>query len=142
MSEIRVDSSSNSDFAESSNIPSVNSVPPSALSQSQSSHLPLVGAFKVFTGNLWLSTFAEYVATLFFVFVVSGASLRWEGTPSTVQISLAAGFAMATAVQAFRWVSRPLVHANPCVSVAAFLSGDKALVPVIIYIFAQCFGGK
>lgn len=49
---------------------------------------------------------------------------------------------MATAVQAFRWVSRPLVHANPCVSVAAFLSGDKALVPVIIYILAQCFGGK
>jgi glycerol uptake facilitator-like aquaporin len=102
----------------------------------------LVGARKVFTGHLWLSAFAEYMATLIFVFTVCGASLRHEGTPSTLKISYASGFAMASVTQAFRWVSRPLVHTNPCVSVALFLSGDKALVPVIIYIVAQCFGGK
>ncbi|KAK3722067.1 hypothetical protein QZH41_019825, partial [Actinostola sp. cb2023] len=63
------------------------------------------GIREVFTGDLWVSAFAEYAATMFFVFVVSGASLRWEGTPSSVKISLAAGLAMASVTQAFRWIT-------------------------------------
>ncbi|KXJ09585.1 lens fiber major intrinsic protein [Exaiptasia diaphana] len=99
-----------------------------------------VGAREVFTGHLWVSAFAEYAATLFFVFAVSGSSLRWEGTPSSLKISLAAGLASSLVTQAFRWVCKPLVHANPSVSFAAFLSGDTGLVAMAIYIVVQCFG--
>ncbi|EDO30549.1 predicted protein, partial [Nematostella vectensis] len=94
----------------------------------------------VFTGSLWICVFAEYLGTLLFMFSVSAASLRWEGTPSTLEIALAAGFSMATVTQVFRWVSRPLVHANPAVTVASFLAGDTSLVASFLYVIVQCFG--
>ena len=84
---------------------------------------------------------AEYLATFFFMFAVSGSSLRWEGAPTIFQQALAAGLTTASMVQAFRSVSLPLVHANPAVSLATFITRDAGLIRMVCSIVAQMFGG-
>ncbi|XP_067047381.1 lens fiber major intrinsic protein-like [Acropora muricata] len=99
-----------------------------------------VGLNEAFHTDFWLAILAEYLATLFLLFAVSGSSLRWEGAPTIFQQALAAGLSTASAIQAFRSVSLPLVHGNPAVSIAAFITGDASLVRVTCSIFAQMFG--
>lgn len=101
-----------------------------------------VGLNEAFHTDFWLAILAEYLATLFLLFAVSGSSLRWEGAPTIFQQALAAGLSTASAIQAFRSVSLPLVHGNPAVSLAAFITGDASLVRVTCSIFAQMFGGR
>lgn len=101
-----------------------------------------VGLNEAFHIDFWLAILAEYLATLFLLFAVSGSSLRWEGAPTIFQQALAAGLSTASAIQAFRSISLPLVHGNPAVSLAAFITGDASLVRVTCSIFAQMFGGR
>ena len=101
-----------------------------------------VGLNEAFHTDFWLAILAEYLATLFLLFAVSGSSLRWEGAPTIFQQALAAGLSTASAIQAFRSVSLPLVHGNPAVSLAAFITGDASLVRVTCSIVAQMFGGR
>ena len=101
-----------------------------------------VGLNEAFHTDFWLAILAEYLATLFLLFAVSGSSLRWEGAPTIFQQALAAGLSTASAIQAFRSVSLPLVHGNPAVSLAAFITGDASLVRVTCSIFEQMFGGR
>lgn len=100
-----------------------------------------VGLSEAFYVDFWLAILAEYLATLFFLFAVSGSSLRWEGAPTIFQQALAAGLCTASSIQAFRSVSLPLVHANPAVSVAAFITGDAGLLRMVCSVVAQMFGG-
>ncbi|KAM7427701.1 hypothetical protein ABFA07_021195, partial [Porites harrisoni] len=90
--------------------------------------------------DFWLAILAEYLATLFLMFAVSGSALRWEGAPTIFQQALAAGLCTASSIQAFRSVSLPLVHANPAVSLAAFITSDAGLIRMICSIVAQMFG--
>ena len=76
------------------------------------------------------------------MFAVSGSSLRWEGAPTIFQQALAAGFVTASMIQALRSVSLPLVHANPVVSLAAFMKGDAGFIQMICSVLAQFFGGN
>ncbi len=101
----------------------------------------LVGLSEAFYVDFWLAVLAEYLATFFFMFAVSGSSLRWEGAPTIFQQALAAGLTTASMIQAFRSVSLPLVHANPAVSLAAFITGDAGLIRMVCSILAQMFGG-
>ena len=102
----------------------------------------LVGLSDAFYVDFWLALLAEYLATFFFMFAVSGSSLRWEGAPTIFQQALAAGLSTASLIQAFRSVSLPLVHANPAVSLATFITGDAALIRMVCSILAQMFGGR
>lgn len=102
--------------------------------------LPRVGLYEAFYVDFWLAILAEYLATLFFMFAVSGSSLRWEGAPTIFQQALAAGLSTASSIQAFTAVSLPLVHGNPAVSVAVFITGDAGLVRIICSVVAQMFG--
>lgn len=101
-----------------------------------------VGLSEAFYVDFWLAILAEYLATLFFMFAVSGSSLRWEGAPTIFQQALAAGLCTASSIQAFRSVSLPLVHANPVVSLAAFITGDAGLIRMVCSVLAQMFGGE
>ena len=103
---------------------------------------PLVGLSEAFYVDFWLAILAEYLATLFLMFAVSGSALRWEGAPTIFQQALAAGLCTASSIQAFRSVSLPLVHANPAVSLAAFITSDAGLIRMICSIVAQMFGGR
>ena len=117
----------------------------SQLNSSLSSHFCLcfiVGLSDAFFVDFWLAVLAEYLATFFFMFAVSGSALRWEGSPTIFQQALAAGLSTASMIQAFRSVSLPLVHANPAVSLAAFITGDAGLIRMICSVFAQMFGGR
>lgn len=102
----------------------------------------IVGLSDAFYVDFWLAILAEYLATLFFLFAVSGSALRWEGAPTIFQQALAAGLCTASSIQAFRSVSLPLVHANPAVSLATFITGDAGLVRMVCSILAQMFGGR
>ena len=102
----------------------------------------LVGLSEAFYVDFWLAILAEYLATLFLMFAVSGSALRWEGAPTIFQQALAAGLCTASSIQAFRSVSLPLVHANPAVSLAAFITSDAGLIRMICSIVAQMFGGR
>lgn len=101
---------------------------------------PRVGLSDAFYVDFWLALLVEYLATFFFMFAVSGSSLRWEGAPTIFQQALAAGLSTASLIQAFRSVSLPLVHANPAVSLATFITGDAALIRMVCSILAQMFG--
>ena len=76
------------------------------------------------------------------MFAVSGSALRWEGSPTIFQQALAAGLCTASSIQAFRSVSLPLVHANPAVSLAAFITRDAGLIRMVCSFLAQMFGGR
>ena len=102
----------------------------------------VVGLSDAFYVDFWLAVLAEYLATFFFMFAVSSSSLRWEGAPTIFQQALAAGLVTASMVQAFRSVSLPLVHANPVVSLATFITGDAGLIQMLCSVVAQMFGGK
>lgn len=102
----------------------------------------IVGLSDAFFVDFWLAVLAEYLATFFFMFAVSGSALRWEGSPTIFQQALAAGLSTASMIQAFRSVSLPLVHANPVVSLATFITGDAGLIRVICSVLAQMFGGR
>ena len=101
-----------------------------------------VGLSEAFYVDFWLAVLAEYLATFFFMFAVSGSSLRWEGAPTIFQQALAAGLSTASMIQAFRSVSLPLVHGNPAVSLATFITGDAGLIRMVCSVLAQMFGGK
>ena len=101
-----------------------------------------VGLSDAYYVDFWLAVLAEYLATFFFMFAVSGSSLRWEGAPTIFQQALAAGFVTASMIHAFRSVSLPLVHANPVVSLAAFITGDAGFIQMICSVVAQIFGGN
>ena len=101
-----------------------------------------MGLSDAFYVDFWLALLAEYLGTLFFMFAVSGSSLRWEGAPTIFQQALAAGLSTASMIQAFRSVSLPLVHANPAVSLASFITGDAALIRMVCSVLAQMFGGR
>lgn len=101
---------------------------------------PRVGLSDAYYVDFWLAVLAEYLATFFFMFAVSGSALRWEGAPTIFQQALAAGLVTASMIQAFRSVSLPLVHANPVVSLAAFITGDAGLLRMACSLIAQFFG--
>ncbi|XP_022788857.1 lens fiber major intrinsic protein-like [Stylophora pistillata] len=105
-----------------------------------SRNFPRVGLSDTYYVDFWLAVLAEYLASFFFMFAVSGSALRWEGAPTIFQQALAAGLVTASMIQAFRSVSLPLVHANPVVSLAAFITGDAGLIRMACSLIAQFFG--
>lgn len=85
------------------------------------------------------AVFAEFLATLIFLFLGLGSALRWQGAlPSVLQISMAFGFAIGTLVQIFGHISG--AHINPAVTVALLLGSQISILRALFYIVAQLVG--
>ncbi|XP_019366970.1 PREDICTED: aquaporin-2 [Gavialis gangeticus] len=86
------------------------------------------------------AVFAEFVATLLFIFFGLGSALSWPlSLPTILQISLAFGLAIATLVQALGHVSG--AHINPAVTVACLVGSHISFLRAVFYVVAQILGG-
>ncbi|XP_075055232.1 aquaporin-5-like [Mixophyes fleayi] len=86
------------------------------------------------------AVFAEFLATLIFVFFGLGSALRWPAAlPTVLQISLAFGLAIGTVVQTIGHISG--AHVNPAVTFAFFVGSHISIWRCAFYIIAQLLGG-
>ncbi|NP_001089398.1 uncharacterized protein LOC734448 [Xenopus laevis] len=89
--------------------------------------------------SFWRAIFAEFFATMFYVFFGLGASLKWAAGPANVlNIALAFGFALATLVQSVGHISG--AHINPAVTFAFLIGSQISFFRAIFYIAAQLLG--
>ncbi|KAG9491534.1 lens fiber major intrinsic protein [Eleutherodactylus coqui] len=89
--------------------------------------------------SFWRAVFAEFFATMFYVFFGLGASLKWAAGPANVLlIALAFGLILATMVQSVGHVSG--AHINPAVTFAFLIGSQMSLFRAIFYIAAQLLG--
>jgi len=94
----------------------------------------------------WRAVFAEFLATLLFVFVGAGSVVTITGVlgsdsldaESLVGIALAHGLAIAVLVAATARISGG--HINPAVTFAAVITGRMKAGPGVLYIAAQLVG--
>ncbi len=93
----------------------------------------------------WRAAFAEFIATLLFIFlgagtvVVTGGVLGDELTSARlVAIALAHGLAIALLVSATANISGG--HINPAVTFGAFITGKISLIKGAMYVVAQIAG--
>ncbi|RXM93018.1 Lens fiber major intrinsic protein [Acipenser ruthenus] len=87
----------------------------------------------------WRAVFAEFFATMFFVFFGLGAALRWSAGPLNVlHIAFCFGLAAATLVQSVGHISGG--HLNPAVTFAYLIGSQVSLFRAFFYIAAQLLG--
>ncbi|XP_061062333.1 aquaporin-2 isoform X2 [Eubalaena glacialis] len=85
------------------------------------------------------AVFAEFLATLLFVFFGLGSALNWpQALPSVLQIAMAFGLAIGTLVQALGHVSG--AHINPAVTVACLVGCHVSFLRAAFYVAAQLLG--
>lgn len=85
------------------------------------------------------AVFAEFLATLLFVFFGLGSALNWpQALPSGLQIAMAFGLAIGTLVQALGHVSG--AHINPAVTVACLVGCHVSFLRAAFYVAAQLLG--
>ncbi|XDB50173.1 PREDICTED: aquaporin-5 isoform X3 [Capra hircus] len=85
------------------------------------------------------AVFAEFLATLIFVFFGLGSALKWPSAmPSVLQISLAFGLAIGTMAQALGPVSGG--HMNPAITLALLVGNQISLLRAVFYLVAQLVG--
>ena len=85
------------------------------------------------------AVFAEFLATLLFVFFGLGSALNWpQALPSVLQIAMAFGLAIGTLVQALGHISG--AHINPAVTVACLVGCHVSFLRAAFYVAAQLLG--
>lgn len=85
------------------------------------------------------AVFAEFLATLIFVFFGLGSALKWPSAlPSILQISMAFGLAIGTMAQALGPVSGG--HINPAITLALLIGNQISLLRAVFYVAAQLVG--
>ncbi|XP_016056522.1 PREDICTED: aquaporin-2-like [Miniopterus natalensis] len=85
------------------------------------------------------AVFAEFLATLIFVFFGLGSALNWpRALPSVLEIAMAFGLAIGTLVQALGHVSG--AHINPAVTVACLVGCHVSFLRAAFYVAAQLLG--
>ncbi|MBN3291928.1 MIP protein, partial [Polypterus senegalus] len=89
--------------------------------------------------SFWRAVFAEFFATMFFVFFGLGAALRWGTEPMNVlHIAFCFGLAAATLIQCVGHISGG--HLNPAVTFAYLIGSQMSLFRAVFYIAAQLLG--
>ncbi|XP_041036095.1 lens fiber major intrinsic protein-like [Cetorhinus maximus] len=89
--------------------------------------------------SFWRAVFAEFFATMLFVFFGLGFTMRWSPGPMNVLlVSLGFGFVLAALVQAVGHVSG--AHLNPAVTFAYLLGAQLSIFRCVMYIVAQLLG--
>lgn len=85
------------------------------------------------------AVFAEFLATLIFVFFGLGSALKWPSAlPTILQISIAFGLAIGTLAQALGPVSGG--HINPAITLALLIGNQISLLRAVFYVAAQLVG--
>ncbi|XP_023066946.2 aquaporin-5 [Piliocolobus tephrosceles] len=85
------------------------------------------------------AVFAEFLATLIFVFFGLGSALKWPSAlPTILQIALAFGLAIGTLAQALGPVSGG--HINPAITLALLVGNQISLLRAFFYVAAQLVG--
>nr|XP_011758462.1 aquaporin-2 isoform X3 [Macaca nemestrina] len=85
------------------------------------------------------AVFAEFLATLLFVFFGLGSALNWpQALPSVLQIAMAFGLGIGTLVQALGHISG--AHINPAVTVACLVGCHVSFLRATFYVAAQLLG--
>nr|BAH98063.1 aquaporin 0 paralogue [Neoceratodus forsteri] len=85
------------------------------------------------------AVFAEFLATLVFVFFGLGSALKWSDAPlDTVAVSLSFGLAIATLVKSVSHISGG--HLNPAVTFAFLIGCHISLLRALLYMGAQLLG--
>ncbi|GAB1299832.1 Aquaporin-5 [Apodemus speciosus] len=85
------------------------------------------------------AVFAEFLATLIFVFFGLGSALKWPSAlPTILQIAIAFGLAIGTLAQALGPVSGG--HINPAITLALLIGNQISLLRAIFYVAAQLVG--
>ncbi len=104
-----------------------------------------IGTEDLSSSTAWRAAFAEFIATLLFIFlgagtvVVTGGVLGDELTSARlVAIALAHGLAIALLVSATANISGG--HINPAVTFGAFITGKISLIKGAMYVVAQIAG--
>ncbi|KAM8975282.1 aquaporin-5-like [Pelodytes ibericus] len=88
----------------------------------------------------WRAVFAEFLASIIFVFFGLGSALRWPSAlPTVLQIALAFGLAIGTLVQTVGHISG--ANINPAVTIAFLMGSHISIWRAIFYIIAQLLGG-
>nr|XP_033793721.1 aquaporin-5-like [Geotrypetes seraphini] len=86
------------------------------------------------------AVFAEFLATMIFVFIGLCSALKWPSAlPTILQISLAFGLAIGTLVQSVGHISG--AHINPAVTLAFLIGSQISILRALFYIIAQLVGG-
>lgn len=85
------------------------------------------------------AVFAEFLATLIFVFFGLASALKWPSAlPTILQIALAFGLAIGTLAQALGPVSGG--HINPAITLALLVGNQISLLRAVFYVVAQLVG--
>lgn len=90
--------------------------------------------------GFWRAVIAEFVGMFLFILVGLLSTADWPDTqiPSMVQIGLAFGLALASAIHLTAHISGG--HLNPAVSIAFWLLHKMTPLKCVLYIVAQCCG--
>lgn len=91
--------------------------------------------------SFWTEVFAEFLATLLFLFMVCGTVLQWNNTPpSVIHIAFSHGLSIATLAMSVLHISGGQL--NPAVTISMMAVGRVSILKAVFFIVAQCTGGK
>lgn len=89
--------------------------------------------------KFWTEVFAEFLATLLFLFMVCGTVLPWNNTPpSVIHIAFSHGLSIATLAMAVFHISGGQL--NPAVTISMMAVGRVSVLKAVFFIIAQCAG--
>ncbi len=94
---------------------------------------------EIATQAFWRANLAEFLATLFFVFVNCSVTLTLTTAPSVTQIALCFGLSIAVLVQIFGPTSG--ANVNPAVTIGLLLGRKISILRAVFYMIFQCGGG-
>ena len=91
--------------------------------------------------SFWTEVFAEFLATLLFLFMVCGTVLPWNHNPPPVMhIAFSHGLSIATLAMSVLHISGGQL--NPAVTISMMVVGRVSVLKALFFIIAQCTGGK
>ena len=99
------------------------------------------GKIELRTRSLWIEVFAEFLATLLFLFMVCGTVLPWNyNPPSVMHIAFSHGLSIATLAMSVLHISGGQL--NPAVTISMMAARRISMLKALFFIIAQCTGGK
>lgn len=97
------------------------------------------GKMELRSRSFWTEVFAEFLATLLFLFMVCGTVLPWNyNPPSVMHIAFSHGLSIATLAMSVLHISGGQL--NPAVTISMMAVGRVSVLKALCFIIAQCTG--